>query len=164
VPEFRRSWHEWRAEIDPGPINSAPAKTDENPSVSFVSPVARPRGGNEPTAGSCGLKACTLDGYRIDLGQGTFTILCAAHRRDLFRRAIQLDENGDALLLEEARLCRFCGRDVPPTEEPCTTCVARRSPFVRLALSLGALPICDCGNLINEPGGACGLCKHGKVI
>jgi hypothetical protein len=109
---------------------------------------------------SCLMENCHFAGHVVELAEGLTTRLCAAHRRELFNRARALaasDAKGTSELFAR-RPCRFCGRQVEPEDDPCKPCAAARSPLVRLAISLGARPICTCGADVAEPGTRCNQC------
>jgi hypothetical protein len=162
MPEFKRLWKDWpvREPADAMPYQAA--KTDESPSGSFV----RPRAGDfqaENAGGGlsvcCSIQDCRYRGHTVELGSGVSTTLCAAHRRELFRRTREVALEGAESAVLEVRACRFCGEVVAPEDDPCRACAASASPLVELALILGAVPLCPCGEASAKAGGQCLNCE-----
>jgi hypothetical protein len=166
MPEFRRSWKDWAPGETPTGTQYEADKTDKNPSVSFVRPIARPEPANRESsrhhrAEACQTEGCGSRGYIVDLGAGQATCLCARHRRELFRLAAELAEEHCTTTEDSVAgpvPCRLCGTIVSAAEDPCRPCLAQLSPLVQLALKLGARPLCPCGEPITVAGALCAAC------
>ena len=165
MPEFERRWERWEPEKLPADVRQAPDRTDESPSVSFVSSIAQGSGRRKPVRRSvlhCLIGDCQFDGVTVELGNGLTTRLCGPHRRELFRlaRTHEAPAADATSPLLEGRMCRFCDRLVSPEDDPCRTCVARHSPLVQTALRLGASPLCFCGKPVSQAGETCEQCQE----